>query len=148
MTGPGGVMRRLRADERGAGTLGAFLVLFAVIVPLGVGILVDTARVMSTDRQCRAIALEAARAGANALDAAALRGGVIAVDPTEAHAAAASAAGAFVSGSGATITEVRVDGDRVTVTVSATVNPWLLSTRTVSKSASATATAGIVEEGP
>lgn len=147
MTGPRTVVRRLWADERGAGTLGAFLVLFAVIVPLGVGILVDTARVMSADRQCRAIALEAARAGANALDPVALRGGVLAVDPTQAHAAAASAAAAFVSGSGATLTSVTVEGDRVTVMVSATVEPWLLSTRTVTKSASATATAGIVEEG-
>lgn len=150
MTAVGRVARRLWADQRGAGTLGAFLVLFAVIVPLGVGILVDSARVMSTDRRCRSIALEAARAGANALDVVALRGGVVAVDPAGAQASAAAAAAAYVSGSGATLTSVTVEGDRVTVTVSATVAPLLgvLSTRTVSKSASATATVGIVQEGP
>ncbi len=113
--------RRIREDERGAGYLAAFIVLFSVLVVAGVGILIDSARILAADRQCTSIAFEAARAGANALDADALRDGAIVVDQAQAQTAASAAASAFVSGSGATLQSVSVTGDQVTVIVAADV---------------------------
>jgi Flp pilus assembly protein TadG len=135
------LIHRLRRDERGAGYLAAFIVLFSVLLVAGVGLLVDSARVLSADRQCTSIAFEAARAGANALNADALRAGEIVVDPGDAQATAAAAAGNFASGSGATLQSVVVDGDRVTVVVSATVGSWfpLMSDRTVTQRVTARA---------
>lgn len=146
-----GHRRRLRDDERGAGYIGAFIILFSMLLVAGVGLLVDTARIVSTDRQMESIALEAARAGANAVDAASWRGGSgpAMLDPADAQAAASAAASAFVTNSGAALQSVSVNGTEVSVTVSATVNPQfpLMSSRTVSGSASAVAASGIVEEG-
>lgn len=132
---------RFRRDDRGAGYLAAFIVLFSMLLVVGVGILVDSARVFSADRQCTSIAFEAARAGANALDADALRAGDILVDPAQAQATAAAAAGSFVSGSGATLQSVVVNGDRVTVVVSAFVSSWFpfMSDRTVTQQVTARA---------
>ena len=126
-----------RDDERGAGYLAAFIVLFSVLLIAGVGILVDSARILAADRECSSIAMEAARAGANALDADLLREGTVSANPAQAQATAAAAAGAFVSHAGGTLQSVSVSGNRVTVVVSASVSPWfpLMSGRTVSKSA-------------
>jgi hypothetical protein len=136
------VLRRLRDDERGAGYMAAFIVLFSVLLIACVGILVDSARILAADRECSSIAMEAARAGANAVDGDLLRDGVLAANPAQAQATAAAAAGAFVSHAGGTLQSVSVSGSTVTVVVSATVNPWfpLMSGRTVSKSATANAT--------
>lgn len=134
--------RRVRDDERGSGFVAGFVVLFSVLALAGVGTLVDTARLVAADRQCATVALEAARAGANALDVSAVRGGGgIALDPATAHATAAAAASAFVDGTGVTLTSVSFDGTRVSVTVRASVDPWfpVLSARTVSSSAAADA---------
>ena len=147
------VWQRIRRDERGAGYLAAFIVLFSILTVVCVGILVDTARIMSAARQCDSIALEAARAGANAIDTDVLRtapaGSEVVLDPNAAQSAAYSAAAAFVSGSGATLTSVTVNGNEVTVQVSATVDPWfpVMSTRTVSSTAGAQALSGITDQG-
>ena len=142
------VLREVRADDRGAGYLAAFIVLFSVLVVAGVGLLVDSARLFAADRQCTSIAFEAARAGANAIDADVVRGGGIAVDASAATSAAESAAEAFVSGSGATLQSISVDGDTVTVVVSANVDAWfpIMSDRTVSERA--TARIGRAGDGP
>lgn len=142
-------LRSLR-DDRGAGYMAAFIMLFGTLSLAGIGILVDTARILSTHRQTDTMALEAARAGANAVDAQLLRNaGGVTVDAAGAQAAASAAAAAFVSGSGASISSVSVNGDQVTVRISATVDPWfpIMSTRTVSSQASATAATGIAGEG-
>jgi hypothetical protein len=138
-------VRRVRDDDRGAGYLAAFIVLFTMLLVAGVGILVDSARIFAADRQCTSIAFEAARAGANALDAEAIRERAIEVDPGAASAAASAAAAAFVSRAGATLQSVAVDGDAVTVVVSADVDAWfpLMSDRTVTERA--TARAGMVD---
>lgn len=148
-----GVRRPTRSlrDDRGAGYMAAFIVLFGTLTLAGIGILVDTARILSAHRQTDTIALEAARAGANAVDVQVLRGGGgVAVDPGAAQAAASAAAASFVSGSGASISSVTVNGDRVTVRISATVDPWfpIMSTRTVASQASARAATGVAGEGP
>ena len=135
------IVNRVRDDDRGAGYLAALIVLFSVLVVAGVGILVDSARIFAADRQCTAIAFEAARAGANSLNADALRDGSIEVDPAAANAAASAAAAAFVSDAGATLQSVSVDGDQVTVVVSASVDAWfpMISDRTVTERATARA---------
>ena len=129
------LLRRVRDDERGAGYLAAFIVLFSVLLIAGIGILVDSARILAADRECSSIAMEAARAGANALDADLLREGTVSANPAQAQATAAAAAGAFVSHAGGTLQSVSVSGSRVTVVVSASVSPWfpLMSGRTVSQ---------------
>jgi hypothetical protein len=139
------VTSRVRDDERGAGYLAAFIVLFSVLGVAGVGILIDGARIVSAERQCTSIALEAARAGANALDPTAARNGAIAVDSADAQAAAHAAAASFVAGSGASLQSVSVDGNRVTVRVSAAVDSWfpIISSRTVTQQASADAVEGV-----
>ena len=73
------IVTRVRDDDHGAGYLATFIVLFSVLVVAGVGILIDSARIFAADRQCTSIAFEAARAGANALDADAIRDGLIEV---------------------------------------------------------------------
>lgn len=140
---PGRGRRRLH-DDRGAGYLAAFIVLFGVLTAAGVGILVDTARIVSIDRQCASVALEAARAGANALDADSVRRGAVTIDPAAAHAEASAAAAAFVAGSGVQLTSVAVVDGEVRVTVSATVDPWfpVMATRTVGATAAAVPHAG------
>lgn len=137
----GGALQRLREDDRGAGYLAAFIVLFSVLLLAGVGILVDSARILAADRECSSIAMEAARAGANALDGDLLRDGTVSANPAQAHATAAAAAGSFVSHAGGSLQLVTVSGSQVTVVVTASVNPWfpLMGGRTVSKSATATA---------
>jgi Flp pilus assembly protein TadG len=136
---------RIRDDDRGAGYLAAFIVLFPMLLGAGVGILVDSARIFAADRQCTSIAFEAARAGANALHAEAIRDGAIEIDTGAASAAASAAAAALVSSAGATLQSVTVDGDAVTVVVSADVDAWfpLISDRTVTERA--TARAGMVD---
>lgn len=143
------LLRRVRDDERGAGYLAAFIVLFGVLAVAGVGLLVDSARLMAQSRQCDTVALEAARAGANAIEAELLRTGTVAIDSAAAQAAAETAAAAFVSGSGVTLAGVSVDDLRVTVRVAATVDPWfpVLGSRTIGSGASATATVGRGRDG-
>lgn len=134
--------RRVRADERGSGFVAAFVVLFSGLALAGVGTLIDTARLVAADRHTASVALEAARAGANAIDVATLRaGGAVSFDPTRAHATAEAAAAAFVDGTGVVLTAVSLDGLRVSVTVQVSVDPWfpVLSARTVSSSAAADA---------
>lgn len=145
----GRFVARVRSDERGAGYLAAFIVLFSVLVVAGVGILVDSSRMFSAQRQCSSIALEAARAGANAVDAdALLAGSGFFVDQDEAQADAYAAASAFTSEAGASLQSVQVVGNRVEVVVSAQVDSWfpIMSGRTVTQAASATGQLGL--EGP
>lgn len=139
-----GAARRARGDDRGGGYLAAFIVLFGTLTLAGVGVLVDSARLVASHRQCDSVALEAARAGANALDVAVLRDGTVTVDAAAAQAAASRAAAASVAGSGVQLSSVTVDGPRVSVRVAATVDPWfpVMATRTVTSAASATATEG------
>lgn len=128
-------------DDRGAGYLAAFIVLLPTLLLAGVGVLVDGARYYTAYRQADAIAMEAARAGANALDVNVIGAGGVAVDPAAAQAAAAAAAGAYVTSTGHRLAAVSVDGDRVTVTVTGQMDPWfpLLGTRTVTGRANAQA---------
>jgi hypothetical protein len=143
------VLRRLRDDERGSGYIGAFIVLFAFLVVGGVGVLVDSARQVSTERFASSAAYEAARAGAQAIQVTGARGGAATIDVSGARAAALDAATGLLSGSGATVTDVTVTADEVVVTVSRHVDSWFLiiSSRTVVETGRARIVTGISQEG-
>ena len=149
MSAVAGLGARVRDDERGAGYLAAFIVLFSTLLLAGVGVLVDSSRLWTAQRQSSSIALEAARAGANAISVPELyEGAGIRRRPrTRRSGVAAAAAGTFVSQAGASLQSVSVDGNRVTVVVSASVDSWfpLMSGRTVTQRASADAVVGLAE---
>ena len=143
------VLRRFRDDERGFGFIGAFVVLFAILVLGGVGVLVDSARQVSTERFASSAAYEAARAGAQAIQVVGARDGAATIDASGARAAALDAAAGLLSGSGATVTSVTVTADEVVVTVSRRVESWfpVLSPRTVVETGRARIVSGITQEG-
>jgi Flp pilus assembly protein TadG len=140
---------RVRADERGAGYLAAFIVLFGTLTLGGVGVLVDSARIVSAERHASAAAYEAARAGAQAVEVGSARGGGAGIDGAAAQAAAAQAAGGLLAGSDAQLAAVTVTGDEVVVTITRQVDPWfpIISGRTVTETGRARLAVGITEEG-
>jgi Flp pilus assembly protein TadG len=145
-----GVARRFRDDERGAGFIAAFIVLFGVLTLAGVGLIVDSARVVSAQRHASAAAYEAARAGANAIQLNVTRGSTTAtIDPTAARAAALDAASSLLAGSDAIVADVAVNGDEVVVTITRRVEPAfpLVAARTITETGHARVLIGITEEG-
>src|SRR5262245_55778697 len=90
----------IRDDDRGSGYLAAFLVLFSVLTVGGVGVLVDSARIVTAERHASAAAFEAARAGAQAVEVASARTGGVGIDSAGARAVAAEAANGLLAGSG------------------------------------------------
>jgi hypothetical protein len=136
-------LRRIRDDEQGAGLLAAFIVLFSALTVVGVGILIDSARYFGAGREADAIAMEAARAGANAISPDPLGEGVVVVNPAQAQAAAASAAGAFLARSPFNLGSVSVNGTQVTVSVTSNVDSWFpfMPDRSFTREATAEASA-------
>ena len=149
MTASRQLLRRLRDDDRGSGFIGAFIVLFAILTLGGVGVLVDSARIVSAERHASSAAFEAARAGAQAVQVIGARDGAATIDASGARAAALDAASGLLSGSGATVTSVTVTADEVVVTVSRHVDPWfpVMSGRTMLETGRARIIAGITQEG-
>jgi Flp pilus assembly protein TadG len=143
------VVRRFRADERGAGYIAAFIVLFATLTLAGVGVLVDSARIVAAERQASSAAYEAARAGAQAVQLGSARNGAASIDTTAARSAATRAAGLLLAGSGATLRDVAVTSDEVIVTVTHRVHPWfpVIPGRTVIETGRARLVTGITQEG-
>jgi hypothetical protein len=149
MTGLRPLWRRVRSDDRGAGYLAAFIVLFGTLTLGGVGVLVDSARIVSAERHASATAYEAARAGAQAVNVDSSRGGGATIDPATAQTAATQAAGALLAGSDAQLQDVTVTADEVVVTIAHRVEPWfpLIEGRTVRETGRARLLVGITEEG-
>lgn len=143
------VVRRFRTDERGIGFVAAFIVLFATLTLAGVGVIVDSARINSAQREASAAAFEAARAGANAVQLGAVRAGDAHLDPSAARAAALDAAEALLGDSGGAVTAIDVTADEVVVVVTRRVEPAfpLFSARTLSETGRARILSGITEEG-
>jgi Tfp pilus assembly protein PilX len=131
----GRLARRARDDDRGAGYLAAYVVLFGTLTVAGVGVLVDSARIMTAERHASAVAFEAARAGAQAIDVSTARAGNGTIDAGAARTEAHRAAGALLAGTGATVTGVEVTGSEVVVTVVRRVEPWfpMVPARTVNE---------------
>jgi Flp pilus assembly protein TadG len=143
------IVRRFRADERGAGYLAAFIVLFAVLTLGGIGVIVDSARMMSAQRDASSAAYEAARAGAQAVRLGTARGGGATLDPDAARTAAMQAADVLLAGTDAVVSEIKVSVDEVAVTVTRHVDPYfpVISARTVTETGRARILAGITQEG-
>lgn len=99
-----------RRDEQGISTL--FVVLFAVAMLAVAGLVIDGGYALGAKREAMNVAEQAARAGADALDQAALRSGETRVDGGK----AVGAAQAYLSQVGAT-GSVTINGGEVTVTV-------------------------------
>src|SRR4051794_17307814 len=144
-----GLVRRARDDERGSGYLAAFLVLFGVLAFAGLGVLVDSARIVTAERQVSAAAFEAARAGAQAVSIGTGRDGAPTIDPAAARTAALDAASDLLSGTDAQVRSVVVTADEVVVTISRHVDPWfpVVDGRTVIETGRARLAVGIAEEG-
>ena len=143
------IVERFRGDERGAGYLAAFIVLFATLTLAGVGVLVDSARIVSAERHASAAAYEAARAGAQAVQLSSAREGGASLAGDDARAAAAAAVDGLLAGSDARLSGVTVTDVEVIVTVSRQVDPWfpVLSGRTISETGRARLLIGITQEG-
>ncbi len=111
---------RLRVDDTERGSLTVFTAVLAFALLVMAGLVIDGTGKLRAARQANAIAEEAARAGADSLNAAAVRSGApITVDPTAAIAAARAylvAAGVqgTVSAAGATRIAVAVTIHRPT----------------------------------
>ncbi|MFL1376772.1 hypothetical protein [Nocardiopsis protaetiae] len=96
----------------------AFVLAIAATLLACLALAHDGARLLHAKTQTTALAHEAARTGAQHLDAAQLRSGIVALDRDEAAAAAhAHAAAAGVSA------EVQVEGETVTVTITTVRRP-------------------------
>ena len=139
-------MSRMRRDEEGQ--LSAFVAILVLPLVAVAGLVYDGGSVMAAHQEAITEAFQAARAGAQALDANALRqAGTVVVDPV----AARSAALAYLSAVGRTGT-VSVTGAEVTVKVSFPHPLAILSALgvrpvTVSGTASASAVRGVTEAG-
>lgn len=107
---------RRAGDDGERGSLTIFTAVLAVALLAMAGLVIDGTGKLTAARHANAIAEEAARAGADTIDAAQLRaGGSIATDPTQAVTAAeAYLAAAQVTG---TVTAPAPDRIRVTVTL-------------------------------
>jgi len=130
-----------------SGQLSAFLVVLVVPLVATAGLVADGGGVLAAHQDAISTALEAARAGAQAVDLSVLRSsGAVVLDQSEARAEAWS----YLSGAGQSGTVV-VSGSEVTVTVTLRHNLAVLSAFgvgpvTVSGTATATAVQGL--EGP
>lgn len=116
-------MSRLRGrvrDERGAAM--PFVILFTVALLAVAGLVIDGGYALGERREAMNTAEQAARAGADALDAGALRDGRTQVMPGQARAAAR----AYLTAVGARGT-VSVSGGEVTVTVTSRQETTILS---------------------
>ncbi len=147
MTGPvtgviTGLRVRLQASaERGSVAL--FMALFTVGMLAMAGLVVDGGTALATRGRAHDVAQQAARAGANALSAASLRGAnpdALRIDPGEAQ----NAAQRYLHAAGAT-GQVSIGPDTVTVTAHIAAHASILSAFGVSDlSGEAKATATIV----
>lgn len=129
------------SDEGGAVTV--FFVLLVVAMVLVAGLVYDGGRLLAARREAQDAAQDAARAGAQALDIAAVRSGTTTLAPAD----AAAAARAWLASEGAS-GSVSVAGDTVSVSVRHPVRLALLAlagvpTRTVRAEASARIVEGV-----
>lgn len=141
-------MNAVTDRQREDGSLSILVVGLATALLMVSGLLYDGGQVLTARREAFAVADNAARAGAQALDVGTLRtSGTTRLDPM----AASEAVRRYLDRVGHTGT-VLVDGDRIEVVVSVTVDMHLLSavglvTRTVTGTGQARAVRGITGPG-
>ncbi|MFE1396473.1 pilus assembly protein TadG-related protein [Nocardiopsis dassonvillei] len=113
----------------GGGSPSAFVIAIAATLLACLGLVHDGAQMLRAKTRSTTLAHEAARAGAQHLDADLLRTGTIALDRNEARSAAqdhARLAGAGAGTNAAVGVDVVVSADEVTVTVTTNYRPTLL----------------------
>lgn len=145
-----GTSRQSRPGERDRGSVALYFAIMTVAALAMAGLVIDGGAALATRERAADLATQAARAGANALLPASLRGlpGGLVPDPL----AATAAADRVLSTAGATGTVV-IEGDQVTVTAHVprrTVILCAIGLTDISQSASATATVlygGRTQEG-
>lgn len=141
-------MNPIADRPREDGSLSILVVGLATALLMVSGLLYDGSQILTARREAFAVADNAARAGAQALDVGTLRtSGTTRLDPI----AASQAVRSYLNRVGHAGT-VLVDGDRVEVVVSITVDMHLLSavglpSRTVTGTGQARAVRGITGEG-
>jgi Flp pilus assembly protein TadG len=141
---------RVAKQDRERGAISLYFAIITIAALAMAGLVIDGGAALATRERAADVATQAARAGANALQQASLRGEPTALvaDPT----AATAAADRVLKAAGAT-GRVVVDGDRVTVTAHVPRHTVILSAvglTDISQSATATATVqygGIHREG-
>lgn len=110
----------LRRDDRGSISIWFATTSFIMVVL--VGLVVDVGGQVQTQQHARAVAAQAARAGAQELDATSIKGRGLSIDPGSARAAAI----AYLRATGVTGTVTVSDGTLLTVRTTDTYRPRFL----------------------
>ena len=137
---------RRRDGERGSAVVTTVVLMITLTGGAIIWLTRDVDRQIAAVSQANAIALQAARSGAQHLTPASLRtpADTVTIDPDSAGRAAAATTNTLLDANHTVghLASVTVNGDRVTVTVSITE-----AGRTVTGRATATATAGVTQPG-
>jgi hypothetical protein len=131
--------RRCRGDD---GSVTPLWIVFTFVLMIMAAVLFEGGRILAARREATNLALQAARAGAQAFDEAAVRSGPVRLDPAGAEAEVRTFLGGRVDS-----VMVRVVGDQIMVTVTLTQQTPALAaigigSRTVSATESARAVRG------
>lgn len=110
---------RLRREDGERGAVSLFVLIVATVIFATAGLVYDGARLVSASREASWQAAEAARAGAQMVDAGAVAGGPIVLDRPR----ATSAANSYLSQAGASGQVTSIDDVTITVSVTATWYP-------------------------
>lgn len=139
-----GRLRRLVRDDRGSAMVAAFTLMFALTGGSIIWLTRDVDRAVNAAAEADAVAFQAARAGAQAINPASLRSSHPTLDPTAAATRATQTAATILTANQSVgrVVAVSVDGDRVTVTVAITE-----AGRTVTGRGTARLQAGITGPG-
>ncbi len=134
------------------GSVTVLVVFFAIIALALAGLLVDIGHALNARERAADIAEQAARAGANDIDVAALRSGIVAIDTTTACADALNLVAAYGARGGfaATGNCAPPSPQQITVTVYVTTRPLIaaaLGSFTVHATATAEPVCGITRGG-
>jgi uncharacterized membrane protein len=114
--------RRGGENERDAGVVTTFVIIFSVLLVFVIGLVVDGGRMLAEHRRARNLADSAARAGAQAISEDAVRNGdTVILDPGAAEVAAC----AFVDDPDYACTAVAT-GNRIEVTLNGSIDLLLL----------------------
>lgn len=136
------LVRRAPRDDGERGSIALYFAIIALAAFAMLGLVVDGGQAFAGRERAADLSTQAARAGADALTPASVRGlpGNLQADP----AAARAAADTLVTAAGAHLDSVSINGDQVTVTVTVHRKTAILSAvgiDEISQTASATATA-------
>jgi hypothetical protein len=112
-------LRRLLRDDRGSAMVASFVLMLALTGGAIIWLARDVDRTVNAANEADALAFQAARAAAQAVDPSSLRADSPRIDPAGAQTRAAHAAATLLASNHTTgsVVSVDVNGDRVTVVV-------------------------------